>query len=72
MCIRDRHISDKRVRDCGWEYFAAFGNKETAGMIKRFLKVQVSLIPWLPDAFVITGEAMAFFERLLKYKRDGN
>ena len=30
------HISDKRVRDCGWEYFAAFGNKETAGMIKRF------------------------------------
>ena len=66
------HISDKRVRDCGWEYFAAFGNKETAGMIKRFLKVQVSLIPWLPDAFVITGEAMAFFERLLKYKRDGN
>ena len=33
-------------------------------MIKRFLKVQVSLIPWLPDAFVITGEAMAFFERL--------
>ena len=66
------HISDKRVRDCGWEYFAAFGNKETAGMIKRFLKEQVSLIPWLPDAFVITGEAMAFFERLLKYKRDGN
>ena len=70
--VFSEHISDKRVRDCGWEYFAAFGNKETAGMIKRFLKVQVSLIPWLPDAFVITGEAMAFFERLLKYKRDGN
>lgn len=59
-------------RDCGWEYFSAFGNEETADMIMRCLKVRVNRIPWQPDAFTITGEVMAFFGRFLKYRWDGN
>lgn len=62
--------SGKKGRSCGWEYFAAFGCEETADMMMRRLKIRIHRIPWLPDAFTITGEAMAFLGRFLKYQRD--
>lgn len=53
----------------GWEYFTVFGNEDAADMMRRCLNVRAERIPWLPDAFTITGEAMAFFGRFLTYRR---
>ena len=52
-------------RRMGWEYFASFGSDETLHMAERALGVRIYRIPFIRDAFVITGELMTFFGRFL-------
>lgn len=60
--IRKEFTQKNRV-----EYFSSFGTEETLRMAEKHLKVQIRRIPFSPDAFVITGESMAFFGKFLKY-----
>lgn len=54
-------------RDAGRkrEYFASFGTEEALRTAERYLGVRIRRIPWFPDAFLVNGERMAFFEKIL-------
>lgn len=60
-------ITKEAARKNGLEYFASFGTEEALRMVERYQEVRIRRIPPSPDAFVITGEIMAFFGRFLKY-----
>lgn len=69
LCAFSEPARVKLITGSGCECFAAFGSENAADMVRRVLNVRVERIPWLPDAFTITGEAMAFFGRFLTYQR---
>ena len=50
----------------GAECFFSFGCPEAAGMMQHYLGLQVRRIPYQSDAFVITGDMMAFFGKFLR------
>lgn len=50
----------------GCEYFSVFGDEETLKMAEHFLGIRIRQIPLSRNAFVITGETLAFFGRFLK------
>lgn len=59
-------ILRKKREDGRWELLCAFGSPEAEKEFKRRLHVFLRRIPDLPDAFTVTGEAIAFFEGFLK------
>lgn len=59
-------ITKRNRRKAGLEYFVFFGSKETEREVRKQFHIQIRRIPYLADAFTITGEAMAFFGEFLK------
>lgn len=59
-------IAKRNRKEASLEYFAFFGSKETEREVRKQFQIQIRRIPYLPDAFTITGEAMTFLGEFLK------
>lgn len=60
-------IINKKREEGKWEFLALPGNKDMMKDFSKTLHISVEQIPKAEDAFIITGEIMAFFEGFLKY-----
>lgn len=58
---------ERRGKSGGWDYFYAFGCEAAAKEMRRRLRVTIRRIPDSRDAFLITGELLAFFEGFLNH-----
>lgn len=58
---------ERRGINRGWDYFYAFGCEAAAKEMRRRLRVSIRRIPDARDAFLITGELLAFFEGFLDH-----
>lgn len=59
--------AERRGHDGGWDYFYVFGCEAAAEEMRRRLRVSIRRIPDSRDAFLITGELLAFFEGFLNH-----